>query len=129
MTAPRTPPSPLPTAPIGRNGRIAYAAMASGLVFYVLTLWIQVFIDTRKAGTVSVDPCSEAHRHWRLRSTLLYLIWTVLGILTVPLGVGWLIVIPAWLWYAARTVRGAWRFGRGLPPPGRRAQGLRPAAT
>jgi hypothetical protein len=58
-------------------GYVAYAAMASGLIFYVLTLWIQVFIDTRRARTVSIDALSEAHRHWRLRSSLLFLIWSI----------------------------------------------------
>ncbi len=104
-------------------GYVAYAAMASGLIFYVLTLWIQVFIDTRRARTVSIDALSEAHRHWRLRSSLLFLIWSIFGILTLPLGVGWLILIPSWLWYAYRIVRGALCYRLGLPPSRKATKG------
>lgn len=85
---------------------VGYGAMALGAVLYIVALWVQVYVDTRRMGQVSIDVFSESHRHWRLRTTLVFLIWTVLGGLTLPFGVGWLFLIPAYLWYCYRTLKG-----------------------
>lgn len=92
-----------------------YALQAAGLVLYVIPIGLQVYIDTRRAGEVSVDAFSESHRHWRVRGTLLYLIWTILGGFTLMFGIGWPILVGAWAWYAWRVGYGAWRFRRGMP--------------
>lgn len=114
-----SPPAPQEERAVAlRRARIAYGAMAAGLFLYIVTVWLQVFIDTRQARTVSVDALSESHRHWRLRSTLLFLIWSVLGALTLPIGLGWLFLIPAWVWYAYRILRGALCYRLGRPPVG-----------
>ncbi|MGH8318497.1 MAG: hypothetical protein ACREUL_11025 [Steroidobacteraceae bacterium] len=97
-----------------RLGWRCYALQAAGLLLYVIPIGLQVYIDTRRAALVSVDGFSESHRHWRVRSTLLFLIWTILGGFTLPLGIGWPILAAAVAWYAWRVGYGAWRFGRGL---------------
>lgn len=93
----------------------AYACMAAGLVLYVLAIWGEAYLDTRHAATVACDRFSESHRHWRLRSTLVFLIWSVLGVLTLPFGFGWLIVIPAYAWYVYRIAKGLVYFWRREP--------------
>lgn len=113
----------LPAKSVGRNGEmrarrlggVAYAALALGLVLYIVTIWLQVYIDTRKSQAVARDLFSESHRHWRVRTALIFLIWSVLGGFTLPFGFGWLIVIPAYAWYLYRVVRGIVYFRLGWP--------------
>ncbi len=93
----------------------AYAALALGLVLYIIAIWAQVYIDTRKTREVAPDAYLEGHRHWRMRSALVFLIWSVLGGFTLPFGIGWLVLIPAWLWYAYRVVKGSVWFALGRP--------------
>ncbi len=96
-------------------GRPAYAAQALGLVFYVLAIWLEVYLDTRKAATAGMDTVRESHRRWRLRSSLLFFTWTILGGLTLPFGFGLPVLLAAWLWFAARVTIGWFRWERGLP--------------
>jgi uncharacterized membrane protein len=90
----------------GRLGMLAYAALALGLVLYIVAIWAQVYIDTRKVRIVAPNPYFESHRHWRMRTALVFLIWSVLGGLTLPFGFGWLILIPAYAWYLYRVAKG-----------------------
>jgi uncharacterized membrane protein len=96
-------------------GWLCYAALAAGALLYVITIWVEVYIDTSRMDRVSVSAFAESHRHWRLRTTLIFLIWSILGGFTLPLGFGWLFLVPAWLWYVARVLFGMMRYARGLP--------------
>lgn len=98
-----------------RLGFVAYMCMAAGLVLYVIAIWGEVYLDTRHAPAVAPDRFFESHRHWRLRTALLFLIWSVLGGLTLPFGFGWLIVVPAYAWYLYRVAKGLVCFQRGVP--------------
>lgn len=98
-----------------RLGALAYAALMFGLIAYIATIWVQVFIDTRKTRAVSPDLFFESHRHWRMRTTLIFLIWTILGGLSLPFGFGWFIVIPAYVWFLYRIVKGVACFHLGWP--------------
>lgn len=95
-------------------GRWCYAAQALGLVFYVLTIWAEVYLDTRKATPAGADVLWESHRRWRLRSSLVFFTWTILGGLTLPFGFGLPVLVVAWLWFAARIMIGwlYWERGR-----------------
>lgn len=97
-----------------RLGAWAYVALALGLVLYIVAIWAQVFIDTRKLAP-STDRFAESHRRWRLRTTLIFLVWSILGGLTLPFGIGWIVLVPAWVWYAYRIVRGITAFGMRRP--------------
>ena len=98
---------------VRRLGWICYGALAAGLVLYIVTIWIEVFLDTRKAPAFSPSVFDESHRHWRLRTTFIFLVWSILGGLTLPLGIGWLFVIPAYGWYLYRVATGMLQFARG----------------
>ncbi|MEJ2686009.1 MAG: hypothetical protein P8124_02165 [Gammaproteobacteria bacterium] len=100
---------------VRRLGWICYGALAAGLVLYIVTIWIEVFLDTRKAPDFARSVFDESHRHWRVRTTFMFLIWSILGGLTLPLGIGWLFVIPAYAWYLFRIAIGMIQFARGKP--------------
>lgn len=97
-----------------RLGRAAYAAQGLGLIVYVLGLWLEVYIDTRKLGRGDTDLFQESHRRWRLRTSLVFLTWTILGGLAVPFGIGWPVLLVAYLWYVWRVMKGwfYWRLDR-----------------
>lgn len=96
-------------------GALAYASLLLGLVLYVAAIWLEVIIDTRKLAVPTSDLVAESHRHWRLRTTLMFLLWSVLGLITTPITIGWFVLIPAYIWYVYRVVRGAIWFARGRP--------------
>lgn len=100
-----------------RLGWIAYGALAAGALVYIVTIWLEVFVDTRKANALAVGVFDESHRRWRLRTTLLFLLWTIVAGMTLPLTglLGWLFIIPAYLWYLQRVIRGAICFAQGKP--------------
>ncbi|HEX7325576.1 MAG TPA: hypothetical protein VF292_09530 [Rhodanobacteraceae bacterium] len=93
----------------------AYVALALGLVLYILAIWLQVYIDTRKLASPLPDHCAESHRRWRLRTAFVFLIWSVLGGFTLPFGIGWPVLIAAYVWYVYRVVRGGIGFARRRP--------------
>lgn len=96
-------------------GRIGYGALAAGALLYIITIWLEVYLDTRKASTIAVSRFDESHRHWRVRSAFLFLVWSILGGFTLPLGIGWLFLVPAYLWYVLRVAWGLVCFARGQP--------------
>lgn len=98
-----------------RLGWLCYALQVVGCVLYIVALWGQVFVDTGKSAAVAPDGFYESHRHWRLRTALLFLVWTILGGLTIPFGVGWLFVVPAVIWYAMRVLIGITWYARRRP--------------
>lgn len=133
-------PSPLPITAgraransARRLGGWAYVALALGLVLYIVAIWVQVFIDTRRLAPQAGDACAESHRRWRLRTAFIFLVWSILGGLTLPFGIGWLVLIPAYLWYVYRVVRGVIAYAKRRPigvararPARRFLQGDRP---
>lgn len=100
---------------VRRLGQWAYVALALGLVLYIIAIWFQVYVDTRKLPAPLPDVYAESHRRWRLRTAMVFLIWSVVGGLTLPFGVGWFVLIPAYVWYVYRIVRGVLWFALGRP--------------
>lgn len=99
-----------------RRDTIAYACLALGSVLYVFAIWAQAYLDTHGARRPAGDLVGQSHHHWRMRTALVFLVWSVLGGLTLPFGIiGWLVLIPAYAWYLYRVVKGAVYFGLGRP--------------
>lgn len=52
------------------------------------------------------DDVIDSHHRWMIASFWWGLLWIVIGLITVVLVVGWVILFLAWLWYIYRHVRG-----------------------
>ena len=63
------------------------------------------------------DDVIDSHHRWMIASFWWGLLWVVIGVITIVLVVGWVILFLAWLWYIYRHVRGliALVNGEGLP--------------
>ena len=96
-----------------RLGRLAYAVQLASLLLYVLGLWLEVYIDTRKAQDVGDTVFHESHRRWRLRTSFLFLIWSILSGLALPFGFGWPLLVITYGWYALRVLTGCVYWSRG----------------
>ncbi|MDA3914874.1 hypothetical protein [Oleiagrimonas sp.] len=84
----------------------AYAAMAAGIFLYVFAIWYEVYQDTRDDAAQWSDPFLQSHRQWRLRTTFVYLLWSILAGFSIPFGFGVLLLLPVWAWYAYRVAKG-----------------------
>jgi uncharacterized membrane protein len=60
----------------------------------------------------------DSHHRWMIRSFWWALLWIVLGLGTMFILIGWLILGLVWLWYVYRHVRGLIALANGEPMPG-----------
>ena len=84
----------------------SYAAMVVGVFLYVFAIWYEVYQDTRDETVKWSDPVMQSHRQWRLRTTFVYLLWSILAGFSIPFGFGILLFIPVWVWYVYRVTKG-----------------------
>jgi uncharacterized membrane protein len=52
------------------------------------------------------DDLFDSHHAWMISSFWWGLLWVVVGLITIVIVVGWVILFLAWLWYIYRHVRG-----------------------
>ena len=52
------------------------------------------------------DELFDSHHAWMIRSFWWAILWCVLGLVTLVIGVGFVIFGAAWIWYVYRHVRG-----------------------
>lgn len=92
----------------------AYAALALGTVLFIFSIWYQVYGDTRKDAQSWSDPVLQSHRQWRLRTTFVFLIWTILAGFCVPFayGLAVMVFVPVWLWFVYRIAKGMFLLAR-----------------
>ncbi len=95
-----------------RRSRRAYAALALGAVLFVFTIWYEVYVDTRKDAAEWRDPYLQSHRQWRLRTTFVFLVWSILAGFCVPFGFGAVVFAPLWIWFVYRVAKGGIAFAR-----------------
>lgn len=101
---------PVDAQEVRRSWR-AYAALALGAVLFIFSLWYQVYGDTRKDAAAWADPVLQSHRQWRLRTSFLFLVWSILAGFCIPFGFGILVFVPVWLWFVYRVSKGMVLFG------------------
>jgi uncharacterized membrane protein len=89
-----------------RGSRNAYIALALGLVFFIFTIWYQVYADTRKPAESCADPFLQSHRQWRLRTAFLFMMWSILAGFCMPFGFALLVFVPVYLWFVYRLLKG-----------------------
>ncbi len=58
----------------------------------------------------------ERHFHWQIRTFWIGLLWTVIGIVTSPLLIGWFILLGISIWLIYRIVKGALALNDGKAP-------------
>jgi uncharacterized membrane protein len=63
------------------------------------------------------DELFDSHHAWMIRSFWWALLWSVIGIITIVILVGWAILFLVWVWYIYRHVRGLINFLNGEPMP------------
>ena len=95
-----------------RDSRRAYAALALGTVLFVFTIWYEVYRDTRPDAAAWRDAVLQSHRQWRLRTSFLFLIWSILAGFCAPFGFASIVFVPVWIWFVYRVARGAVQFAR-----------------
>jgi uncharacterized membrane protein len=59
----------------------------------------------------------DSHHAWMIRSFWWAILWCVLGLVTIVIGVGFVILFFAWVWYIYRHVRGLIALLNGEPMP------------
>jgi uncharacterized membrane protein len=59
----------------------------------------------------------DSHHAWMIRSFWWGLVWVVIGGITLLIGIGWVVLIVAWIWYVYRHVRGLIALANGEPMP------------
>jgi uncharacterized membrane protein len=63
------------------------------------------------------DELFDSHHAWMIRSFWWSILWCVVGFVTLVIGVGFVILFVAWLWYIYRHVRGLIALINGEPMP------------
>lgn len=58
----------------------------------------------------------ERHFRWQIRTFWIGLLWTVIGIVTTPLIIGWFILLGISIWIIYRIVKGALALNDGRAP-------------
>lgn len=58
----------------------------------------------------------EPHFRWQIRTFWIGLLWTVVGIVTTPLIIGWFVLLGISIWIIYRIVKGALALNDGKEP-------------
>ncbi len=83
---------------------LVYALQAASFLL-ALTFIAAVIVNYVKKDDV-VDTCLASHFRWQIRTFWFALLWTVLGFITLLLGIGYLILIAVAAWVIYRIVKG-----------------------
>ncbi|MDI9244812.1 hypothetical protein [Marinobacter sp. CHS3-4] len=62
------------------------------------------------------DTWIEPHFRWQIRTFWIGLLWGVIGLMTIFILIGWLILLAISIWVIYRIVKGALALNDGLPP-------------
>ncbi|WP_372966042.1 DUF4870 family protein [Marinobacter sp.] len=100
----------------GRNLAVIVYIL-QGLSFFLggVTALVGVIINYVKLDDVR-GSMVEAHFHWQIRTFWIALLWTVIGIFTLALIVGWFILLGIGIWTIYRVVKGALALNDGKAP-------------
>jgi uncharacterized membrane protein len=59
----------------------------------------------------------DSHHRWMIRSFWWAILWVAIGLITIFILIGWVILGLVWLWYVYRHVRGLIALVNGQPMP------------
>ncbi len=80
-----------------------------------VTALVAVIINYVKEDEVR-NTWVEPHFRWQIRTFWIGLLWTVIGLMTMMLAIGWLILLMTTIWVIYRIVRGALALNDGKRP-------------
>ncbi|AZT84706.1 hypothetical protein EHN06_14760 [Marinobacter sp. NP-4(2019)] len=88
-----------------------------GLSFFLggITGLVGVIINYVKMDDVR-GTWIEPHFRWQIRTFWIGLLWTVIGIVTTPLIIGWFVLLGISIWLIFRIVKGALALNDGKAP-------------
>ena len=82
---------------------VAYVLHLVGAVAGITSIVGLIINYVNRDGTTR---CSIAITRWMIRSFWWALLWGVIGIVTIVILIGWVILFVVWVWYIYRHVRG-----------------------
>jgi uncharacterized membrane protein len=93
---------------------VAYALHLFGAIAAVPSI-VGLIINYVKRN--DYDELFDSHHSWMIRSFWWAILWCVVGFVTLVIGVGFVVLFLAWLWYIYRYVRGLIALLNGEPLP------------
>lgn len=93
---------------------VAYALHLFGAIAAIPSIVGLVINYVKRDG---YDELFDSHHAWMIRSFWWAILWCVLGLVTLVIGVGVVLLVLAWLWYIYRHVRGLIALLNGEPLP------------
>ena len=96
-----------------RNLAVAvYILQALSFFLGGLTGLVGVIVNYVKLDDVR-NTWIEPHFRWQIRTFWIGLLWTVIGVITTPLIIGWFILLGISIWIIFRIVKGALALNEG----------------
>ena len=115
----------IPAKPDGQQSQEPSSARNLAVVVYILqalsfflgglTALVGVIINYVKLDDVR-GTWIEPHFRWQIRAFWIGLLWTVIGVITTMLIVGWFILLGIAIWVIYRIVKGALALNDGKTP-------------
>lgn len=94
---------------------VVYILQALSFVLGGVTALVGVIINYIKLDDVR-GTWVEPHFRWQIRTFWIGLLWTVIGVMTTMLIVGWFILLGIAIWVIYRIVKGALALNDGKAP-------------
>lgn len=101
---------------IKANKRVAtliYALYAASIIFG-LTIFIAIVLNYIKRPDVR-GTFLESHFTWQIRTFWYTLLWSIIGLVTSVIGIGFIVLIVLFFWFIYRTAKGWLRLNENLP--------------
>ena len=83
---------------------VVYALQAASILVGI-TYLIAVIVNYIKLNDVQ-NTWLESHFRWQIRTFWFFLLWTVLGALTLGIGIGYFILVANSIWFIYRIIKG-----------------------
>lgn len=94
---------------------VVYILQALSFFLGGITALVGVIINYVKMDDVR-NTWIEQHFQWQIRTFWIGLLWTVIGVVTTFVVVGWFILLGIAIWIIYRIVKGALALNEGKPP-------------
>ncbi|MBN7771074.1 hypothetical protein KUV44_07305 [Marinobacter daepoensis] len=106
-----------PQGPDSARNLAVAVYLLQALAFFTggMTALVGVIINYVKLDDVR-GSWIEPHFRWQIRTFWIGLLWSVVGMITAMLIIGWFILIGIAIWVIYRTVKGALALNDGKPP-------------